>query len=123
MVKEHLLNEKEFWGEWVLPSIARSDSDFNKQDYWKGRIWAPLNFLVYLGLKQYSFREPARMLADKSNALLLKNWRESRGVFENYHASGKGRLPSERPNRSDNFYHWGALLGYMYLLEMQSDNK
>jgi putative isomerase len=25
MVKEHLLNEKEFWGEYVIPTISRSD--------------------------------------------------------------------------------------------------
>ncbi|HZF64152.1 MAG TPA: trehalase family glycosidase [Chitinophagaceae bacterium] len=120
MVKEHLLNEKEFWGEWVLPSIARNDSSFTKQDYWKGRIWAPLNFLVYQGLKQYNFPEVVKALVEKSNALLMKNWRETRGVYENYHASGVGRLPGEEPGRSDNFYHWGALLGYMYLVENTS---
>jgi putative isomerase len=48
---------------------------------------------------------------------LLKNWRSKHAVFENYHASGVGRLPNVNLNRSDNFYHWGALLGYMYLLE------
>ena len=62
-------------------------------------------------------------LSTKSNALLLKNWRESSGVFENYHASGVGRLPNEAPNRSDNFYHWGASLGYIYLLEGTSSAK
>ncbi|MCF1713708.1 alpha,alpha-trehalase [Flavihumibacter sp. RY-1] len=117
MINEHLLNEQEFWGEWVLPSIARNDAAFKDQDYWRGRIWAPLNFLVYQGLKKYPFKEVAHSLAEKSNALLLKNWQESKGVFENYHASGIGRLPEEVQVRSDNFYHWGALLGYMYLLE------
>jgi neutral trehalase len=117
MVKDHLLNEKEFWGEWVLPSVARNDTAFGQQDYWRGRIWAPLNFLVYKSLKNYSFPEATKGLVEKSNALLLKNWRESSGVYENYHASGVGRLPHEALNRSDNFYHWGALLGYMYLLE------
>jgi hypothetical protein len=120
MIKEHLLNEQEFWGEWVLPSIARNDPSYVQQDYWKGRIWAPLNFLVYQGLKQYNFPVAVKALTEKSNALLLKNWRESGGVFENYHASGVGRLPNEASNRSDNFYHWGALLGYMYLLENTS---
>ena len=123
MVREHLLNEKEFWGEWVLPSIARNDTSFYQQDYWKGRIWAPLNFLVYQGLKNYPFPEVVKSLTEKSNNLLLKNWRETRGVFENYHASGIGRLPGEVPNRSDNFYHWGALLGYMYLLENTSSSQ
>ena len=38
MVKEHLLNPAEFWGEWVIPSIARSDPAFKDQDYWRGRV-------------------------------------------------------------------------------------
>jgi glycogen debranching enzyme len=120
MVKEHLLNEQEFWGQWVLPSIARNDTSFSQQNYWKGRIWAPLNYLVYQGLKNYAYPVVVKELTEKSNNLLLKNWRESRGVYENYHASGIGRLPNEALNRSDNFYHWGALLGYIYLLENAS---
>jgi hypothetical protein len=74
-------------------------------------------------LKNYPFPEVVKSLTEKSNNLLLKNWRETRGVFENYHASGIGRLPGEVPNRSDNFYHWGALLGYMYLLENTSSSQ
>ncbi len=117
MVNEHLLNPNEFWGEWVLPSVAFNDSAFKQQDYWRGRIWAPLNFLVYKGLSQYNFPDVMKELVGKSNALLVKNWRATKTVFENYHASGVGRLPNEKPNRSDNFYHWGALLGYIYLVE------
>lgn len=117
MVNEHLLNPAEFWGEWVLPSIARNDTAFREQNYWRGRIWAPLNFLVYLGLRNYDLPEARKQLADKSNRLLLKNWIESRSVFENLHASGVGRLPTEAINRSDSFYHWGALLGFISFLE------
>lgn len=39
MVEEHLLNPKEFWDEWVIPSLARDDPEFKDQNYWKGRIW------------------------------------------------------------------------------------
>ena len=121
MINEHMLNTQEFWGEWVLPSVARNDTAFKQQNYWRGRIWAPLNFLVYQGLKKYDFPEVTKALVEKSNALLLKNWRETKGIYENYHASGIGRLEHEDQNQSDNFYHWGALLGYMYLLEKTSN--
>ncbi|HZZ19911.1 MAG TPA: trehalase family glycosidase, partial [Opitutaceae bacterium] len=36
MVKEHLLNPAEFWGYWVIPSIARNDPAFKDQNYWRG---------------------------------------------------------------------------------------
>ena len=49
-IQAHYENPKEFWGEWALPSIARNDPAFGDQNYWRGRIWAPMNFLVYLAL-------------------------------------------------------------------------
>jgi glycogen debranching enzyme len=55
MVKEHLLNPREFWGEFVLPSISRDDPAFVEQYYWRGTIWAPMNYFVYGGLKRYGY--------------------------------------------------------------------
>jgi len=57
MIKEHLLNPEEFNTEWMMPSIAANDPAFKDQDYWRGRIWGPMNFLVYLGLKNYDLPE------------------------------------------------------------------
>src|SRR5262249_2323892 len=53
MVKEHLLNPKEFWGAFVIPSIARNDPAFTDQFYWRGSIWGLTNYMVYQGLKRY----------------------------------------------------------------------
>jgi hypothetical protein len=112
MMDEYLLNPDEFWGEWVLPSISRRDCAFEEQHYWRGRIWAPLNFLVYDALKCAGLTAEAKMLAEKSEKLLLKEWREHRHVHENYSAvDGTGCSARQ----SDAFYHWGALLGYMAL--------
>jgi putative isomerase len=114
MVNEHLLNPDEFWGEWVLPSIARSDPAFRDQDYWRGRIWGPMNYLVYLGLLNYDQPEARRQLAQKSLALFNKEWALKGHVHENYNAvSGMG----DDVSSSDRFYHWGALLCLIDYLE------
>lgn len=57
MVKEHLMNPQEFWGDWIIPATPRNDPAFRNNDYWRGRIWAPLNFLVYMGLQNYDLPE------------------------------------------------------------------
>lgn len=117
MVKEHLLNPAEFWGDWVIPSIARNDPAFEEQDYWRGRIWAPMNFLVYLGLSNYDFPDVKREFAKKSFDLLMNEWRNDGFVCENYNAiTGLG---SDRAN-SDRYYHWGALLALVYLIEEEA---
>jgi hypothetical protein len=116
MVKEHLLNPDEFWGEFVIPSIARDDPAFKDQQYWRGRIWGPMNYLVYLGLRNYDDGAVRKEFADKSYTLFLKEWKENGHVHENYNAvTGSG----DDVTSSDRFYHWGALLGYVEWLERQ----
>lgn len=114
MVSEHLLNPAEFWGEWVLPSIARNDPAYPDQDYWRGRIWAPLSLLVYLGLRKQGRREEARLLAGKSAALLRKEWQEHGHVHENYNADTGEGCDVEN---SDGYYHWGGLLAFIALMD------
>lgn len=53
-IAAHYWNPEEFYGEWMLPAIARNDPAFPEQDYWRGRVWAPLNFLVYLAFCQHA---------------------------------------------------------------------
>ncbi|HMB02055.1 MAG TPA: trehalase family glycosidase [Spirochaetota bacterium] len=115
MVKKHLLIEKEFWGKWVLPSVSRKEKSYHDQQYWRGRIWAPLNFIVYLGLRYTEQYRTASRLARKSAALVLKEWRQHRHVHENYNAdTGMG---CDHPDSSDQFYHWGALLAMVNFID------
>jgi neutral trehalase len=114
MIEKHLMNPAEFWGEHVIPSIERNDPAFKDQNYWRGRIWGPMNFLVYLGLANYADAETRKEFARRSYDLFLKEWREKRHVHENYNAiTGSG----DDVESSDRFYHWGALLGYVEYLE------
>ena len=120
MVEKHLLNEKEFWGEWVIPSIARDDANFHDQNYWRGRIWGPMNYLIYLGLCNYDLPVVRREVAQKSFNLFAKEWTEKGHVHENYNAMlGTG----DDVTSSDKFYHWGALLGYVEYLEEGRGSK
>ncbi len=114
MIERHLVNTDEFWGQWVIPSIARNDPAFKDQDYWRGRIWGPMNFLVYLGLKNYDAFAVRRDFARTSYDLFVKEWKENGHVHENYNAIAGG---GDDVSSSDRFYHWGALLGYVEYLE------
>jgi len=117
MVKKHLMNPDEFWGKWIIPSIAFNDPAFKDQNYWRGRIWGPMNYLVYLGLQNYADTEVRKQFAQKSYDLFLKEWRENGHVHENYNAiQGTG----DDVQNSDRFYHWGAMLGYVQYLEQEA---
>ena len=114
MIAEHFYDPDEFWGAWIIPSIARNDKAFEDNDYWRGRIWAPMNFLVYCGLKNYNLPEAQNELVEKSKKLIMKSWLDENHVYENYNSvTGVG----DDVQNSDKFYHWGALLAFMSLLE------
>ena len=67
-----------------------------------------MNYLVYLGLRNYDMPQVRRNFAQKSLELVQKEWREKGHLHENYNSmTGEG----EDVTNSDAFYHWGALLG------------
>jgi hypothetical protein len=114
MIQEHYFNPQEFYGEYVIPSVARNAPAFKDNDYWRGRIWGPLNFLVYLGMRNYDVPAARADLISRSRQLFMKHWLKDGSVYENYNAvTGEG---SDVVN-ADAFYHWGALLVFIEFIE------
>ncbi len=114
MIRDHLLNPEEFGGKWVIPATPRNDPAFQDQNYWRGRIWGPMNFLVYLGLRNYDQPEARQELAQKSLELFQAEWTTNHHVHENYNSiTGSG----DDVSSSDRFYHWGALLALIDYME------
>lgn len=114
MIKNFFLNPDEFYGQYMIPSISRSDKAFADNTYWRGRIWAPMNFLVYMGLRNYNLPEAKQILVDKSLELIMKEWRQNRRVHENYNSvTGIGN----DVRNSDAFYSWGGLLSFIAIMD------
>ena len=114
MIEKHLLNPEEFWGQWVIPSIARDDPAFHDQNYWRGRIWGPMNYLVYLGLENYDDAAVRQRVCGKVLQLVFERVERARPCareLQRHHGTG------DDVANSDRFYHWGALLGYIEYLE------
>ncbi|WP_119459319.1 MGH1-like glycoside hydrolase domain-containing protein [Rhodospirillaceae bacterium SYSU D60014] len=109
-----LKDERKFGGRWLLPSVTRDDPAFADNVYWRGRIWPPLNFLVYHGLRRYGFEDEAGVLADNACRLFMAEWAPHRRCAENYNAD-TGAV-CDQPD-TDPFYSWGALLPLMSLSE------
>jgi hypothetical protein len=103
MVHEHLLNPKEFWGEYVAPTTSRSDPAFADQNYWRGSIWGPTNYMLYHAIDRYGFDQVALEFARKSYALFMDDWKTNAHDNELYHSQG-GTVGG------DPHYTWGALL-------------
>lgn len=81
-----LLDPARLWGPYVVPTISRDDPAFKDQQYWRGTIWPPTNYLLYQGLRRYGFDQAASELAQRSVDLFLGTWRTYRLCRENYDA-------------------------------------
>ncbi|MGK7395554.1 MAG: MGH1-like glycoside hydrolase domain-containing protein [Candidatus Cyclobacteriaceae bacterium M3_2C_046] len=99
-----------FWGEFVLPTIARNDPAFPSQGYWRGRIWPPTNYLAYLGINNYASNEITWQYAVKSARQAQIEWQRRGHLYENYYADG--------PGAGDPHYCWGGLMQLILLEEL-----
>lgn len=105
---------RKFGGDWLLPSVTRDDPAFSDNVYWRGRVWPPLNFLTYHGLKRCGFTAAARDLADNSVRLFMGEWRNGR-CPENFSAvTGEA---CDQPD-TDPYYSWGALMPALGVAEI-----
>ena len=110
LLKKRLLNEEEYWGEYVVPTISRDDLEFADQDYWRGKIWAPTNYLIYQGLKAYGFDAVASEYAKKSAELFMRSWINFQLCPENF---------DSRTGEAGGLRHqsWGPLFALIALEE------
>ncbi|MGH6718291.1 MAG: MGH1-like glycoside hydrolase domain-containing protein, partial [Alphaproteobacteria bacterium] len=115
LIDEHLLDEREFWGEHVLPAVTRDDPAFADNVYWRGRVWPPLNTLVYYGLRRVGRDDVAAELARRSHATFRKGWERDRQCGENFSAVSGEIL--DQPD-TDPFYAWGALMAYLAVADI-----
>ena len=106
---------RRFGGEWLLPSVSRDDPAFHDNVYWRGRIWPPLNFLVWHGLRRRGHHRQASRLADNSANLFMREWHAHRYSPENFNADSGAA--GDQPD-TDLFYGWGALMPWLAVAEI-----
>ena len=47
----HLQNPDTFWGEWMLPTVARNDPKYSPETMWRGPVWANINYFFIISIK------------------------------------------------------------------------
>lgn len=108
---DNLLDTSLFWGDYVIPTVSRNDPSFPEQGYWRGRVWPPTNYLLYLGLKNYAADEVVADFVLKSAKMAQNEWIKHGNLHENYSAiTGKGVGTAS--------YCWGGLMQFMLLEEL-----
>lgn len=108
MIREHLLNPKEFWSPYGVRTLASNEPLYNpKSGYWRGPIWVISNYLLMHGLMNYGYHAPARALADETTRLLVQDLEKTGGMNECYDPENGA------PAGAGHFLSWDLLSEHM----------
>ena len=92
---ETLRDPKRFGFLHPLPAIARDDAAFDGKSPGRGAIWAPMNYLLYLGLKRYGFLDEAGELARRGNALARAAHAKNGRLYDLFSSTDDGPIEGE----------------------------
>ncbi|MFD4260808.1 trehalase family glycosidase [Streptomyces sp. NPDC058534] len=143
LVREHLLDPEKFWGEYVIPSVARNDPAYcsggpvnprsehyrffdrygenNAAEQWKGAAWPPMNVTVYDGVKRYGFDDVAGEFAARSTAMYLDAW-DKDWFPESFDPEPGQPIMDSAVDTAWRTYSWANSMAVQSLHELISDN-
>jgi putative isomerase len=95
----HLTNPDEFWGENILPTVARNDPHFDPNTMWRGPVWVNINYFFIEALRQVGEDQLADELTQKTLDMIIRQ----QGIYEYYHSEN-----GTPPNRAAEAFGWTA---------------
>ncbi|MBI4422631.1 MAG: hypothetical protein HY554_02825 [Elusimicrobia bacterium] len=70
LIDDHLLNPREFWLDFPIPSVAATEpafeADYRSRAIWRGPSWLNVNWYLYHGLRAHGRPEAASTLARRT---------------------------------------------------------
>jgi hypothetical protein len=113
-----LTDPAKFWGDNLLPTVARDDPAFGgvidgTGNYWRGNCWPPTTYIVGLGLRQAGMLDLLADYTARCQRMFDGPWLQHAHAYENYPAHGAmghdrwylGGWGGREPR-----YTWAALL-------------
>lgn len=94
LVEEHLLNDREFWLPFPVPSVAANepsfDPEYRARAIWRGPTWVNSNFYLYWGLRAHGYRDVATELAKRTVQMVSRGG--MREFFNPFTGEGLGAV-------------------------------
>jgi alpha,alpha-trehalase len=119
MILGHLMNTAEMQSPHGYRSLAKNDPAYNNKaiinpySNWQGPVWINANYLDWIALRRYGFKEQSLWLAERLAAMLQRDIAKWGSMHEDYDAeTGDGLAPT--PDQSPDgkfagFVGWNLL--------------
>lgn len=98
---QHLMNEKEFWSPYPIPSVAMDDPKFDPDQMWRGPTWINVNYLLIEGLNQTGYTSQARELRRRTLEMICS----LPDIYEYYHP-----LTGAQPSKAAPIFGWSSAI-------------
>ena len=95
----HLTDPDEFWGEHIVPTVARNDPHYDPETMWRGPVWANINYFFVEALQQVGEHALARTLRDRTLRLIMSQ----SSIYEYYNAE-----TGQPPETAADTFGWTA---------------
>ena len=86
----HLTDPNEFWGEYIVPTVARNDPHYDPNQMWRGPVWANINYFFVEALQQAGEQKLAATLCRKTLDLIMQH-----DMLAEYYNSETGEIPQK----------------------------
>ncbi|MGD1992990.1 MAG: trehalase family glycosidase, partial [Anaerolineae bacterium] len=96
---DHLTNPEMFWGEYIIPTVARNDPHYDPNTMWRGPVWLNINYFFIEALEQIEQYDLARTLRENTLDLVMAH----PSIFE-YYSAETGQPPSSAAD----IFGWSA---------------
>ena len=65
MLVKQLQDTTQWWCKYPIPTQAMDEPTYQKQSFWRGDVWPPVDYMVTQGLNNYGYIDIAKKLTDK----------------------------------------------------------
>ncbi|MFA3783298.1 amylo-alpha-1,6-glucosidase [Melioribacteraceae bacterium 4301-Me] len=112
---KHLLNPKEFWRKYGVPTLSADDKYYNPIGYWNGPVWVQWDYLIFRGLLNYGYKKEAKELAEKIMTNMIHQLKTDHWFWEFY-------SPDEHQAGWNKTYIWAGIIS-RFMIDLQNITK
>jgi putative isomerase len=103
-----LMDPAQFWAPHGVRTLSKTEQRYDPSGgYWRGPVWVLSNYLMMHGLLNYGRNSAAMELAEKTERLVVDDFRKTGGMNENYNPE------TGAPDASGHFVSWNLLAEHM----------
>ena len=95
----HLMDERQFWSRYPVPTVAMDDPKFDPYQMWRGPTWVNVNYLLIEGLQRSGYPDLARELRQRTLDLICCHT----DIYEYYNP-----VSGENPPNAASMFGWSS---------------